>query len=95
MPPWKEGVPLNVDVYAAEAGPGPASTGAAEPEELQKTPVQWVEGLVQQMSAARNLQDARVRAAQELRAFEQAVIQSANKVSSPCNGNSEWQQQIV
>lgn len=46
----------------------------------QKSPAEWVEGLVQQMSGARDMGDARVRAAQELRAFEQTVSHTTNKV---------------
>lgn len=52
-----------------------------EAKALQKAPAEWVEGLVQQMSGARDLGDARLRAANELRSFEQAVMHSTNKVS--------------
>ncbi len=61
---------------AAESSRGDAG-GAEAPA---KAPAEWVEGMVQQMSSAANLADARVRAANELRAFEQAVIQTTNKV---------------
>ena len=46
----------------------------------QKAPAEWVEGLVQQMSGARDLGDARARAANELRSFERAVMQATDKV---------------
>ena len=45
--------------------------------------MQWVEGLVQQMASAQDVADARGRAANELRAFEQVVMQTANRVSAP------------
>ena len=60
-----------------------ASEGEAEEKVLQKAPAEWVEGLVQQMGGARDLGEARARAANELRSFEQAVMHTTNKVSPP------------
>jgi len=65
-------------IAGGEASRGDA--GGAEPP--AKAPAEWVEGMVQQMSSAANLADARVRATNELRAFEQAVMQTTNKVNS-------------
>ncbi len=62
---------------------GAGQTSDAEPQEKlpQKAPAEWVEGLVQQMGGARDLGEARTRAANELRSFEQAVMHTTNKVS--------------
>ena len=66
---------------AAGPGPGSAATQASgEPGSPARTPAQWVEGLVQQMASARDVADARGRAANELRAFEQVVMQTTNRV---------------
>jgi len=72
---------------------GPASTSAegtvpaaARPEpqphlEQTRTADQWIELLVQQMTEAGDIEDAKLRAAEVLRAFEQAVSrQSAGDV---------------
>ena len=57
-----------------------ASDAETQDKIPQKAPAEWVEGLVQQMGDARDLGEARVRAANELRSFEQAVMQTTNKV---------------
>jgi len=67
--------PTAATSQGGEASRGDA--GGAEPP--AKAPAEWVEGMVQQMSSAANLADARVRATNELRAFEQAVMQTTNK----------------
>jgi hypothetical protein len=54
---------------AGEAGAGP-STSAAAPQGPQ-TAEEWVEALVQEMSAAKDLPDARLRGSKLLHAFEQ------------------------
>ena len=69
---------------AAGRGAGSAAAEPSrEPSSPARTPVQWVEGLVQQMASAQDVADARGRAANELRAFEQVVMQTANRVSAP------------
>lgn len=67
-------------LWAADAVP---SGAAQEAEPPAKTPAQWVEGLVYEMAAAKDVADARVRAANELRSFEQTVMRASGKVR-PC-----------
>ncbi len=54
---------------------------AAEPIEEKRstpqTPEEWVENLVDQMSQAKTMDEARQRAAQVLQAFERAVLEHA------------------
>lgn len=65
-------------------GPPPAPTPpetAAAPElkaEEPRSADQWIDLLVEQMSAATDVADAKTRASGVLRAFEQAVLQHAN-----------------
>lgn len=60
----------------------PASTSvqsavaAAEPK--PKSPEEWVETLVQQMAGARDMADARSRAANVLHTFQQAVLDTSH-----------------
>lgn len=61
--------------HGGQSDNGQEDTATAQ----QKAPAEWVEGLVQQMSGARDMGDARTRAANELRSFEQAVMQTTNK----------------
>jgi hypothetical protein len=61
--------PANVSTSATPVAPPPPSRTAEE----------WIELLVQQMSAATNVVDAKQRASQVLRAFEQAVMQHSDQ----------------
>lgn len=72
---------------AAEAA---AAAAEAQQQHLQqqqqhpKTSEEWVEALVQTMSQATDMADARTRAAQALQAFEQAVVSQVR--NSPVTG---------
>jgi hypothetical protein len=71
----------------ATAAVAPAATDAASQQQLPvpqqpqqpNTSEEWVDALVQTMSQATDMADARTRAAQALQAFEQAVT-----VQVPC-----------
>lgn len=60
----------------------PASTSvqsaAAAAEPKPKSPEEWVETLVQQMAGARDMADARSRAANVLQTFQQAVLDTSH-----------------
>lgn len=60
------------------AGPSvPSSAQAAPPVAKAKSPQEWVETLVQQMASARDMADARSRAASILQTFQQAVLHTS------------------
>lgn len=54
-----------------------SSTHAAQ--QIARTAAEWIDLLVAEMSAARDLPDAKERAARILRAFEQAVMQTSEQ----------------
>ena len=62
---------------------------AAQPgaEAKAKSPEEWVETLVQQMASARDMADARSRAASVLQTFQQAVLHTSAPQASyfPCH----------
>lgn len=69
------------------AGPDAGGGAAAEaPPPPAKSAAEWVDIVVQQMSEARSVEDARQRAAAVLQAFEQAVVQHAKQVCGPLAG---------
>ena len=55
-------------------GGAPAAASAEE----QRSPEDWVEALVHSMAQARDVPDARQRAATALHAFQEAVVASTN-----------------
>ncbi len=64
---------------------GPSVTGnaqAAPPVAKAKSPEEWVETLVQQMASARDMADARSRAASILQTFQQAVLHTSGPQAS-------------
>ncbi len=64
---------------------GPSVTGnaqAAPPVAKAKSPEEWVETLVQQMASARDMDDARSRAASILQTFQQAVLHTSGPQAS-------------
>lgn len=68
---------------AAAAEDAAASTAAVQQQQAQQQPQtseEWVEALVATMSQAKDLPDARVRAAQALQAFEQAAVSAAQVI---------------
>ncbi|KAL0037844.1 hypothetical protein WJX79_001616 [Trebouxia sp. C0005] len=82
----------------SQAGPSATSNAqAAPPVAKAKSPEEWVEALVQQMASARDMADARSRAASILQTFQQAVLhtsgpQDALNLSSFKNNGSQSQQ---
>lgn len=56
----------------------PAHTAEAAAEPKPKSPEEWVETLVQQMAGARDMADARSRAASVLQNFQQAVLDTSH-----------------
>lgn len=68
---------------AAQADEKPAtistSTTSVPPPPPSRTAEEWIGLLVQQMSAASDVVDAKQRASQVLRAFEQAVLQHSDQ----------------
>ena len=54
----------------------PSAEVAAGPK--PKSPEEWVETLVQQMAGARDMADARSRAASVLQTFQQAVLDTSH-----------------
>ena len=68
--------PASTSVQSAEV--------AADPK--PKSPEEWVETLVQQMAGARDMADARSRAANVLQTFQQAVLDTSHiQVGSTTN----------
>lgn len=70
-------------MFVSLVGPAaPASTGLqsaeAEAGSKPKSPEEWVETLVQQMAGARDMADARSRAANVLQTFQQAVLETSH-----------------
>lgn len=64
----------------ADEKPSAVSTSATPvPPSPSRTAEEWIELLVQQMSAATDVADAKQRASQVLRAFEQAVMQHSDQ----------------
>ena len=66
-------------IPAAQAGTANLQRGVK-----LKTPEEWIEDLVQQMAGARDMADARQRAASVLQSFEQAVLQTASATKQVC-----------
>lgn len=64
---------------AAQASTDEKSTPSTAPVPPSRTAEEWIELLVQQMSAASDVTDAKNRASQVLRAFEQAVMQHSDQ----------------
>ncbi|KAK9823935.1 hypothetical protein WJX72_006493 [[Myrmecia] bisecta] len=77
--------------YANGHMEAPASS-ASEPSPAPKTSAEWVDALVQQMAGATSVDDARVRAAQVLQAFEQAVLQATGSVQDMASTRAQVQE---
>ena len=73
---------VNLNEYTGREASGAGRLDRTDEREADviRTPAEWIEGLVQQMASAKDLADARTRAAGELRSFEQAVMRTTNKV---------------
>jgi len=71
------------DVFPSSAGPSVTSNAqAAPPVAKAKSPEEWVETLVQQMASARDMADARSRAASILQTFQHAVLHTSGPQAS-------------
>lgn len=68
----------NIPQAAGPSTSADTSAACAQPntEAKAKSPEEWVETLVQQMAGARDMADARSRAASVLQTFQQAVLQT-------------------
>ena len=75
------------------SGIGPAacaSTAEAAAGPKPKSPEEWVETLVQQMVGARDMADARSRAASVLQTFQQAVLDTSHTQVSRQRPGFHW-----
>jgi hypothetical protein len=71
---------------AADGAKEPVAAGAQQAEQAAcdpQTSADWIEALVQQMAGARDLDDARARAAQVLQAFARAAAAQVRPLA-PC-----------
>lgn len=77
-----------------EAAPGSQQQPAGPPPPRQpSSPEEWVEALVQTMSEARDVPDARQRAARALHAFQEAVLAASSAQGS--EPSAEVRQQLA
>lgn len=78
----QEGSTSPINEVVSLASGAPAVDGAAAAPEAKTAPTrtaeQWVDLMVEQMSAASSLDDAKTRASEVLKGFEQAVMQHAD-----------------
>lgn len=101
--------PAGEPVTQQPAIAGPASTSAAghqtpaaqapaaslQQATMLKSPEEWVEVLVQQMAGARDMADARQRAAGILQSFEQEVLQTASASKQDATASSAARTQLA